>query len=765
MQKYLNENIVQKNLFRRTIITITISLLLIIFSFIEILALQKANTKSFYINIKALINEYKINLKNQFNSDFQSLRALSSFIDNNNLLNFATLQDGSYYKNTQNEFERICYFSIDGSNTHLTFPQTIETNLDINELNPESKLVIEKALKGENSISEVFYDSDLGINIIIYAIPIYDNNGTIIGCLTGSKKLDIFQNILNQKTLSNYVLDIDWINSKGEFITWSNHSLIEEKIQSIYCDSYISDNEKLNIQKKIKGRESYKSEINYKGNSYPLYIEPLNLNNWNLIYVDKYNNFKSPVYSLIQTIIVTLLIVTIIIIFLILFLYKSLIIYNNDLIKLVCYDETVGCYNFKKFKYECSKLLLKDKKYSIATLNIRNFQYINEIIGRHNSDLLLMKISKVLESSINVKEVYCRYNSDQFYLLINDIDKANIKRRLTNIMNNICNSISDINIKYPLTLYSAVAINDLNSSFIDINKDLLTNLISNADFVQKHIKKRYVNIINFYDKKMHETENFNNLIESTMENALKNDEFKLFLQPKTDLKTGNVLGAEALVRWITKDKTIIFPDKFISLFENNGFCIQLDLYMFEKVCEKIRYWIDSNIEPITISVNQSKLLFYRNDYVDNILKIISKYNIPKNLIILEVLEGMAIENLDEFNKTIKKLRSNGLKISMDDFGSGYSSLNTLTSIDIDEIKFDRNFLNEKSPNKRTKLEFTFKNIVNLAKDLKIPTVVEGIESKEDEMLVKRMGCDYGQGYYYSKPLSSEEFDLKFMKKI
>ena len=764
MKRYLNENIIQKKIFRLTLLTISASLFLIIFFSFIIFTLQKANNKSFYTNLKSVINEYKINLENQFNSDFQSLKALSAFINDYDLINFATLENQPYYYDTKNEFERIGYFSISGYSTRLSFPQKVETNLDINTLNTEFQSVIEKALSGEDAISEVYYDDNLNLNIITYAIPIYDKNNNIIGCLSGSKKLDVFHDILNTRSISNYILDIDWINSNGDFITWSNQSLIEEPINSIYSDSYISINEKLKIKEKINKRESYKSEMNYKGETYPIYIEPLNINNWNLIYVDKYNSGKSPIYSLITTTSVIFSIVTIIIILAILIVYKTLLKYNKNLINLIYYDKLTGCYNFEKFKYEASKLLAKDQNYSLATLNIRNFQYINEIIGSNISDSLLIHFTNILESSINSKELFCRYSADQFYLLINDTNKIIIENRLLSIMDNICNSISDINIKYPLRLYSGIAINNSNSSFIDTTEDLPTALINKADFAQKHIKKTYINILNFYDEKMHESENLNNSIESTMESALKNKEFKLFLQPKIDLTTGKILGAEALVRWITTEGNMIFPNEFISLFESNGFCVKLDLYMFEKVCQKLRYWIDSKMEPITISINQSKLLFYRTDYVDKLLEIISKYNIPKELIILELVESMAIENINEFNKTIKKLHAMGFKISMDDFGSGYSSLNILASIDIDEIKFDRSFLNEKSPEKKNRLESTLRNITNLAKDLNIATVVEGVETKDDEILIKRMGCNYGQGYYYSKPISSEEFDLKFMNK-
>ena len=224
MKRYLNENIIQKKIFRLTLLTISASLFFIIFSSFIIFMLQKANNRSFYNNLKSVINEYKINLENQFNSDFQSLEALSAFINDDDLINFTTLENQSDYYDTKNKFEKIGYFPIDGYNAYLLFPQKIETNLDINTLNPEFQSVIDKALSGEDAISEVYYDDNLNLNIITYSIPIYDKNNNIIGCLLGSKKLDVFHDILNTRSISNYI--------------WSYVNILDTKSQTFLC--YIS---------------------------------------------------------------------------------------------------------------------------------------------------------------------------------------------------------------------------------------------------------------------------------------------------------------------------------------------------------------------------------------------------------------------------------------------------------------------------------------------------------------------------------------------
>ena len=191
--------------------------------------------------------------------------------------------------------------------------------------------------------------------------------------------------------------------------------------------------------------------------------------------------------------------------------------------------------------------------------------------------------------------------------------------------------------------------------------------------------------------------------------------------------------------------------------------MKLDMYMFEQACLQIRKWMDQGIEPIGISVNQSKLLFYESDYVERLNAIVQKYQVPAHLLTLEILEDLVINNVDEVNEKIEQLHQIGFKVSMDDFGSGYSSLNILGKIDIDELKIDRIFLQEILDGKNKKAQIILEEIIKLTKILSISTVVEGIETKEYHDFVKSLGCHYGQGYYYDKPISQQEFEILYMK--
>lgn len=186
--------------------------------------------------------------------------------------------------------------------------------------------------------------------------------------------------------------------------------------------------------------------------------------------------------------------------------------------------------------------------------------------------------------------------------------------------------------------------------------------------------------------------------------------------------------------------------------------------MVEQACKQIRSWTERGIEPIAISVNQSKLLFFEENYISMLKDTLKKYNVPAGLITLEILEGLALENEDILNERITALQAEGFKISLDDFGSGYSSLNTLGKLKINELKLDRDFLLKASGENSQRVRLIMEYIVKLAETLGISTVAEGVETTEDEEFIKSIGCKTGQGYLYSKPISAAEFDEKYMSR-
>lgn len=250
-------------------------------------------------------------------------------------------------------------------------------------------------------------------------------------------------------------------------------------------------------------------------------------------------------------------------------------------------------------------------------------------------------------------------------------------------------------------------------------------------------------------------------IESSMEDALKNGEFKVFYQPKTLTSNEKLIGAEALIRWY-KDGDIISPGKFIPLFEKNKFIIKLDLYVFEQVCKDMASWKEKYDYCPTISINVSKEHFVDENFINEYVKIANNYNLDRSCIDLEITESATIDGKIDILKILNSIKEKGFTISIDDFGTGYSSLSMLQNMPIDIIKIDKVFVDKADLN-------SDKNIINyimiLANRLGLKTIAEGVETKEQVDFIKGIKCDMIQGYYYSKPLSKEDFEAYFNKNI
>ena len=273
------------------------------------------------------------------------------------------------------------------------------------------------------------------------------------------------------------------------------------------------------------------------------------------------------------------------------------------------------------------------------------------------------------------------------------------------------------------------------------------------------IKGLYNNNYYIYDEKLENEMLKEQKIESCMEDALKNNEFEVVYQPKILVKNEKIVGAEALVRW-KKDGQTISPGDFIPLFEKNKFIIKLDLYVFEQACKDIASWNEKYDFVPTVSINVSKEHFNNEDFIKEYVKITDKYNIDRSKIDLEITESATVDQNIDILKVLNTIKENGFIISLDDFGTGYSSLSMLQTMPIDIIKIDKVFIRQADYK-------SDKNIINyimlIAEHLGAKTILEGVETKEQVEFTRKIGCDIIQGYYYSKPLSKNEYEDYFNK--
>ena len=249
-------------------------------------------------------------------------------------------------------------------------------------------------------------------------------------------------------------------------------------------------------------------------------------------------------------------------------------------------------------------------------------------------------------------------------------------------------------------------------------------------------------------------------LEKDFEEGIKNNEFKIFLQPKFDIKNETIVGAEALIRRKKQDK-LIMQNEFIKEYEEKGIITKLDMFVLESICIKIKQWKEKNYKLIPIAVNESRKVLYDKNHINDLKYIIEKYEINPNLIELELTETVVVEDIKKAKQAERDVHKLGFVVSMDDFGVGYSSFYMLKNINIDILKIDKSFSEEVINDERGRI--ILEAIMDMSKKLKIKTVAEGIETKEQVEYLKKIGCDMVQGYYFEKPIEIEKFEEKYLK--
>ena len=745
-----------------------LSIAVVIISFAILIAVVAASYNlrtilqdALFSQMESETEQYGINIRRQMDADIQTLNTLASFIQYGNMDTDSFIK-GFQLSREYNDFDGLGFFGRPDMNIDIGIMITSDAveEVSVEAQDENMAAVVQDAWNGGSGISRIYTEEDTDENMFAYAVPVYADK-EVAGALVAEVGTDVFADVLQDRSVLHGSGYIHLISDSGKILVRSEERVIEEELDTIYDNDYIAQEEQENIKDALIKGESCFSEFTYNGETYQVLLAPLGVNGWYLFCVQTAQSISGSIYHLMTNTQIITVVVLFIILIIIAYGYRIIYRSNHNLIKSAWYDPLTGAYNMAKFEYETAGIIENTYEYSLAAMNIRQFKFINEIFGTRAADLLLCHMKSVIADNITENEYYCRNSEDMFYLLLRDTDRDRIKERIGKMIQEISRYAICNNRDYRILLYCGVVIGtDVEDEEPSVKKSM-THVRFALDTARQSLK----NNIWFYDTRLHEDEKLQNYVESHMNQALDNHEFKLYLQPKVNLSTGRTSGAEALVRWIAEEGRIIYPGQFIPVFEANGFCVNLDMYMLEEVCRQIRKWIDDGLTPVPVSVNQSKLLFYEADYIANLKSLLDKYQIPAELISLEILEGLASENVNELNKRIGRLREIGFKISLDDFGSGYSSMNTLASLEIDELKFDRGFLlGLKDSGEEYERQIIIMNeIVELTKKLKISTVVEGVETKENEELVRDLGCEYGQGYYYSMPMSASEFSEKYVK--
>lgn len=428
---------------------------------------------------------------------------------------------------------------------------------------------------------------------------------------------------------------------------------------------------------------------------------------------------------------------------------------QGELEKLAYYDDLTGIANKNLFLLTAAELIAAGKaEYAYIVLDINKFKLVNDIFGYAYGDLLLKHIAKTVSEEFCVEEAAARYTGDIFHILckFSSDSRTALEERLKKLAEKIADYQFAHHADYRITMCFGIYVIENVNSKIEAMGD-------RASFALKQIKDTYTTATYFFNDAIRNRIIEEQEIENEMEAALANGEFKVYLQPKYSLDTEQMGGAEALVRWLHPKKGLISPVTFIPVFEKNKFITKLDLYMLEQVCRRLRKWIDMGKAPVVISVNQSRLHLHNPNYLGELTRILARYDISAKWIELEITESAFFEDTEKMIEVMNSLHELNFKISMDDFGSGYSSLNMLQDIAVDVLKIDKNFFNESSNSERGKK--IVDNIISMADDLNIVVVAEGVETAEQVAFLKQTNCHLVQGYYFARPMPIEDFEDKY----
>lgn len=422
--------------------------------------------------------------------------------------------------------------------------------------------------------------------------------------------------------------------------------------------------------------------------------------------------------------------------------------YLNDELTIRYYtDKLTGLPNKEGFKKNVEQLFRDnpDKQYMIGILNINQLNVINDLYGFAIGDQLIVHVAIVCDSFVGENGVVGRLSGGEFLLCFERTEEK--MQMLKNV------SLSEIltgGVSFPFSFRMGV--------YDDSDKkETLETMINLATLTRDRIEETGANVILFYNDEIRNKLARETEITAKMHYALENKEFVAYFQPQYNHRTGKMIGAETLCRWIEPDGTMISPGEFIPIFEKNGFIKQLDKYMWEQVFIHVSKWIEEGINIVPISVNVSRLSVTETDFIETIRVLSEKYNVDRDLIHFEITESAYTRHQSRLINMVDMVREMGYKVAMDDFGSGYSSLNTLKNVPIDILKLDMGFLSEDN---ETKGEKIIKNVVTMASELDLDMISEGVETKEQADFLMYVGCDVIQGFYYSKPIPVAEFEKK-----
>lgn len=597
------------------------------------------------------------------------------------------------------------------------------------------------AMSGVQNISDKVISRVDGEEKFMISVPLYHNDeiqGTVQKAFTHDEMYELCSVSLFSAQGYMYI-----INSEGYILMHTVHDNCTQQSDNYFRDLYGQDNKKQSekLQQDIKNnKEGFMATKVGGTESFSAYAPIKEIHDWYLISTVPTKAVAgngSTVINLFYIILLSVVIIFCVSIFYFMY-YKNK--QKEQVERIAFVDPITGGHTYGKFVVAVEKALLDHPNGSFAILkfDMDNFRFVNSYYGFAFGDRLLQQLYLNVQRQLHNHEIVARITGDNFVVFLEHFDDMRIKEILD------CLYSEEFTIYISAGLY---VIKDAEESV-----GLMLDKASTAARSVKGVANRR---LEYYSEVFDVTAVRNEQLKRAVSQAIENREFIPFYQPKVDIDTGEVVGGEALARWRTADNKLISPGEFIPMAEKTGTIVEIDLLIFEQVLRYLSSRIKQEKPCVPISVNFSRVHLLNDDFLEKLERLTAHYGVLPELVEIELTESAIFDNRGIILEFTNKLQSMGFRVDMDDFGSGYSSLNMLKDIPIDILKIDREFLLESvQPQKR---EIIFSSVVEMAKKLGIEVIVEGVEYVENVELMRRCGCKIAQGYYFAKPMEEEQF--------
>lgn len=725
--------------------TVIPALLCICFIASSMLFLVQMISKSQEENIDYLYNaanQEKISILKQVEGDIQTLEGLAIVLGGMEDISQQRLMPLLQEINNKNAFIRMGFAELDGD------AWLVDINGEVYQRNLKDMEFFREAVEGRSYISDIYPD-DMGDDHYInyYGVGIKDSEGRVMGVLCAVHSADVLRRILDDPVL----------NGQGfSNIVSKSGNLILRSMNAVQADM-LPENKELVRNAVEQGGSASFTMTDRNGRRQMAVVIPLLENRWYLHSMVPRDVLRA---KYIETAIGIMAIIIVACLMFALFITRQRITSaraQRMLMDLAYRDALTGLRNYDGFKLDAKPLLARAdlSSYMLWYGDLKKFKFINDILGYEEGDKILTLISQYLHQLESRDSIVCRISADNFA----GIGRYGGREQMMAVVTGLQEYLKEAGAEGQAFIELSVGVYRFQPGDENVSIDVLVNY---ANMAHKTAKERPGSDYALYNSDIKKRQIEDSILEAESGKAMEDGEFKVYMQPKVNIQSDNLLsGAEVLVRWLSPERGLIPPDRFISLFEKNGRIVVLDRYMFRQTCRWFRRYLDEGGRPLSIAVNVSKVGLLQKDFIEYYSKVKAEYGIPDRYLELEFTEGVMLNDTDMFSDIVRELQANGFICSLDDFGSGYSSLNLLKNLPIDVLKLDIMFFHKSRDLKRERIVIS--NFIHMARELHIKTIAEGVETVDSVEFLKNCGCDVVQGYVFSKPMPLEEFEALVKK--